>query len=395
MGVPHFQPNPLPKCNDWPLAAEESRAEETLLLCETFRVASRRGKAAGTASLFWGNSWTQLTQLTQEMAQEMAQMAESWGTWIWALGAKAGVEEVRTVRRVSMAGLAGRFADLSPSVHGIFIDIWWYLTIEIWGSRFHIPRAGNSLLRLETMRDQIPSDDARASHVVWIANHFEPQPFVTASFWPVMFERSYLQISGNTGLLEDGARTQFPELRCCGEQSSSINFCRKVFLPWTMDRQCDLMVCQSYLMVLMEVLLNQMPSQVYSIYIYYVYIVLKKDNHDMCYNTYIYIYNFSKLPGGFEVASIQRNVGGDRIVRISVKLRLFLHRSWVGFCVGSIQCIGRRCRREHVQNVQKITLFFFSRRQYEPPIRSCQFEAMLPKFSGTFTKKHMGFTWFH
>ena len=44
----------------------------------------------------------------------------------------------------------------------------------------------------------------------------------------------------------------------------------------------------------------------------------------------------------------------------SQKLRLFLHRSWVGFCVGSIQCIGRRCRREHVRNVQKITLFFFS-----------------------------------
>ena len=59
MGVPHFSDNQwLPNCDEltdpgclfftcFVVAAEESRAEETLLLCETFRVASRRGKAAG------------------------------------------------------------------------------------------------------------------------------------------------------------------------------------------------------------------------------------------------------------------------------------------------------------------------------------------------------------
>ena len=71
-------------------------------------------------------------------------------------------------------------------------------------------------------------------------------------------------------------------------------------------------------MALMEVLLNQMPSQVYSIYSFEKKIIM------MCAIIHIYIYiciyniyNSSKLPGGFEVASLQRNVGGDRIVRIS------------------------------------------------------------------------------
>ena len=316
MGVPHFQSNPLPNCHDWPpLAAEESRAEETLLLCETFRVASRRGKAAGRLLHVSRRvkGFVVLGQLVDPVDPRNdprngpKRPDESWGTWIWALGVKAGVEEVRTEGSEGSAWQDWQFAEsivyshwylryfrwgslktiarrlmifaqwqgrrthpaLYQQIYDIYIYIWmiYLMILDDWNLGFTLPHSKGWQLPHFEAGDNEGSDpkrwcksltcgvDGQSFWAIW--------PFVTASSTKVMFERSFIYRSLGSiwSFFRWFSRTQVLRRaklinQLLPKSVSAVDHGQALW--WTM-------VCQSCV-ALMEVLLNQMPSQVYSIY---------------------------------------------------------------------------------------------------------------------------------